>query len=402
LNLAWATAITIAIVLGSVTIGYEAGWFNPSRPVPVGPSLAGPQDCNGTPVDLSFGVDSADSGVLASGWSQLGAAFSNATGGCVRTTESSNSSEFDALAAHQVDSVVGPQLPSLDDPPNVQGSTFDLPLFEAPLDILYNAPGLTGPLNLTAAALAGAYLGLVRSWSDPTLTEWNPGLDSRLNLSVVYLQGPSESNLLFTTYLAQYNASFARELGAAGSVNWPVGQPADSLAQMVERVENTPGSIGYAPAFDCPASPTSIGCARVATGDATFLAPTGSAVLRAANLLANSTAARTGDWQNLTGVAPTGSAGYPMIQFTYAIVFRDLGVSYGPALGVEPAKWLVTMLWWVAADSGALSAPSGSSALPAGLASIAEETLQKVTYDGASILGGGEEGGENGDQTGEF
>ncbi len=110
-------------------------------------------------------------------------------------------------------------------------------------------------------------------------------------------------------------------------------------------------------------------------------------------------------------MAPTNSNAYPMLETTYAILYRDLGDTYGAQLSYNASKWLVAMVFWVETNiSGTpetIGAASGYFPLPWTFALNSAEIVLNITYQGAWILlppGALAEGyGENGetDETGE-
>ncbi len=404
-----AVVAAVVIVVASVATGFATNWFNLNRPAPN--PLAELPGCGGGTTTLSVATEAGASAGLASSWSSLSTAFGAATGNCLTVVGGATSAGFSALSSLSVDALVGPSVPTAATAGALAGETYDVPLFVSPVVVLVNTEGLSPHLQLSGSALAGAYLGTVLNWSDPTLTATNPGLSSTEPVSVVYLAGSSAANVVFSDYLATWNASFRGTVATGANVSWPVGTPANSSSEVVALVAATPGAIGYVPTDLCSTVLAPVACAAVQTGGGQFATPTFSNVATAADLEANSTAAAAGAWGNVTGVAPTNSSAYPMLETTYAVLYRDLGTTYGAQLSYNASKWLVALVFWVETNTSGtpeiIGAASGYFPLPWSFALSSAEIVLNITYQGAWILlppGALADGyGENGetDETGE-
>ncbi len=401
-------AAIAVIVAASLLVGYGTGWMNLSRPA--ANPLAQLPGCPPTGVTLGVATQADGASGLGTATEALESGFSTATGGCLAVALTADPSGFGALAARSVDAVIGPLPPSAGELP---GPFYQVPLLVSAVVVIVNTAGFASTLNLSAAALAGAYLGTLTSWDSPLLEASNPGLDSDLAVSVVHLAGPSEASALLSGYLSARNASFASAVGAGSNVSWPVGSTAASPAAMLNTLGATPGSIGYASTDVCPTLPAGLLCAALATGSSSYLAPSTAAVGAAANLLANSSAATGLHWANVSGLAAPSADVYPMLEITYAFVYRDLGTGYGGVLTLNESKWLIASLFWVASDTssaaGPLVAPYGYDPLPDIFGFEAEKTALSVTYEGGWVLlppsavtPGDNEGGEGSGETGEF
>jgi ABC-type phosphate transport system substrate-binding protein len=400
----------VVIVVASTAVGFATNWFNVSRPAPN--PLAELPGCGGGGTTLTVATEADGSSALAGTWSSLATAFGAATGNCLTVASSASSVGFSALSSLSLDALIGPTVPSAATSAALTNSTYDLPLFVAPVIVLVNTEGLVPHLDLSAAALAGAYLGTLTRWNASSVTATNPSLSSSEPVSVVYLAGANEANAVFTGYLGAWNATFRTSIPASANGSWPVGTPATDAAQVASLVAATPGAIGYVPTDLCPRLAAPVACAAVQTGGGGFVLPTASDVASAASLEANSSAASKDVWANVTGVAPTNSSAYPMLETTYAVLYRDLGNAYGSTLSLNASKWLIALVFWVQSNTsgapGIISAASGFAALPSGFGLASVELTLTITYSGAWILlppGALAEGyGESGEtgETGEF
>lgn len=121
-----------------------------------------------------------------------------------------------------------------------------IPESAGPVCVTYNLPELHKPLNLTAAALSGIYLGTIKSWRDPAVARINPGVNlPNKPILVVHRSEGSGTTNIFTTYLSTVNPGWAQKVGAGISVNWPVGLGGKGSEGVTGIVKQNPGSIGY-------------------------------------------------------------------------------------------------------------------------------------------------------------
>ncbi len=400
--------VIAALVAASLVFGYATNWVTLNRPAPN--PLAHLPGCPPSGVNVQVSVEADASGGLTSLWPELATGFSTATGGCLAVVSNASSVAYTPLGAKTADAVVGPLLPASG---ALAGDTESAPLLISPVVVLVNSNGLGGAVNLTAAALAGAYLGTVSSWADVLLSGPNPADASTANVSVVHLAGPSAATGLLSNYLSEWNSSFATTVGGGPNVTWPGGLVAATPQDVPALVAAAPGRIGYVPTDACPSLPAHVLCAALQTATGSFALPTLGALSSAAALLANTSAAQKNDWRNLSGVAPVGSNVYPMLEVTYVTMYRDLGTAYGASLGLNESKWLVAAFYWVAADTSnavvSLAAPYGYFPVPELLGFEAQKAVLTYTYLGnwillppSALVPGDNEAGEGSGETGEF
>jgi phosphate transport system substrate-binding protein len=126
-------------------------------------------------------------------------------------------------------------------PPIVQ-----IPESAGPVCITYNLPGLKQPLKLSAAALAGIYLGKIKTWQDPALKKDNPDASFPSGQIVVaHRSDGSGTTNIFTTYLAKVSPEWEKHVGKGIAVNWPAGLGGKGSEGVTGVVKQTPGGIGY-------------------------------------------------------------------------------------------------------------------------------------------------------------
>ena len=121
-----------------------------------------------------------------------------------------------------------------------------IPESAGPVCITYNLPELKKPLKLSAATLAGIYLGTIKSWQDPAVKKDNAGMSLPNHaVAVAHRSDGSGTTNIFTTYLAKVSPEWEKKAGQGISVSWPVGIGGKGSEGVTGLVKQTPGAIGY-------------------------------------------------------------------------------------------------------------------------------------------------------------
>lgn len=125
--------------------------------------------------------------------------------------------------------------------------TVQIPVTAGPVCIIYNLPGLSSPLRLSANSLAGIYLGNIVSWQDPSIARDNPGAHlPKAPVIVVHRADGSGTTNIFTTYLSKVSPEWSQAAGHGTSITWPTGLAANGSQGVVDLLKQTVGTIGYA------------------------------------------------------------------------------------------------------------------------------------------------------------
>ncbi len=121
-----------------------------------------------------------------------------------------------------------------------------IPESAGPVCITYNLPELKQPLQLSPEALAGIFLGTVKTWQDPILKKDNPGVNlPKEPVQVVHRAESSGTSNIFTTYLADVSSAWRTKVGKGTQVSWPTGNGGKGSEGVTGQVKQAPGSIGY-------------------------------------------------------------------------------------------------------------------------------------------------------------
>ena len=121
-----------------------------------------------------------------------------------------------------------------------------VPVSGGPVCIIYNLPGLSAPLRLSAKTLAGIYEGNVLTWQDPAILKDNPGVKlPRAAIIVIHRSDGSGTTNIFTSYLSKVSQDWSWKAGHGLAVTWPIGLGAEGSKGVLDLVKQSPGTIGY-------------------------------------------------------------------------------------------------------------------------------------------------------------
>lgn len=121
-----------------------------------------------------------------------------------------------------------------------------IPETAGPVCITYNLPSLQQPLQLSADAVAGIFLGQITNWQDKKIAADNPGVSlPNEAIIVVHRAESSGTTAAFTTYLNAVSADWKSKVGAGKSVQWPVGLGGKGNEGVTGQLKQSPGAIGY-------------------------------------------------------------------------------------------------------------------------------------------------------------
>jgi phosphate transport system substrate-binding protein len=166
-----------------------------------------------------------------------------------------------------------------------------VPLVGGPIAIVFNVEGVKS-LNLTPKVLGGIMNGRYKTWNDEAIQALNPkAILPSDSINVVYRSGSSGTTQGFANYLRGNGASGWKDNGTwstASSQSTPVGSSAGNAQLLVEGVQKTKNSIGYADLSDVASKGLPYAALRNPLGD--YVLPsvkTASAFLATHKVLAN-------------------------------------------------------------------------------------------------------------------
>jgi phosphate transport system substrate-binding protein len=250
-----------------------------------------------------------------------------------------------------------------------------IPESAGPVCITYNLPGLAQPLKLSPEALAGIYLGKIKTWTDPILAKDNPGVKlPSVAVIVAHRSEGSGTTDIFTTYLSAVSPDWKQKVGAGPSVSWPIGIGGKGSEGVTGNIRNAPGAIGYVELTY--AQQNHLPTAGIKNAAGQYVQQTAAGTTAAISAFS---AQLTQD-PRVPIVNPPASApdGYPISGLTFLIIPKD-----GPDKAKRTA--LKQFIQYVITDGQATAAALSYAPLPDGVKQYDQQQLQQLTAAGQPI-----------------
>ena len=177
-----------------------------------------------------------------------------------------------------------------------------------------------GQLALDSTTLAKIYLGQISRWDDAAIKKLNPGLNLPSQaIAVVHRSDGSGTTFIFSTFLSRISADWKANVGAATSIDWPVGIGAKGNEGVAGNVAQTAGAIGY------------VEYAYAKVNHLTYIKMINKAGKTVAPTVdAFRAAAATADWAGAANngfyiilVDQGGDASWPITATTYILVYKQ-------------------------------------------------------------------------------
>ena len=150
---------------------------------------------------------------------------------------------LEALAEGKID-MAASDIPTTPETISAEADTLRVPTVVGGVVPIFNLPGASRDLHLTALLLADIYSGKITHWNDPQLRRTNPGIDlPNAPIHVVHRSDGSGTTFVFTSFLA--NASPDWRGKVAPTIDWPTGVGEAGNEGVAGNVASTPDSIGY-------------------------------------------------------------------------------------------------------------------------------------------------------------
>jgi len=193
----------------------------------------------------------------------------------------------------------------------IQRGVVQLPLTAGAIAVAYNLPGCD--LRLSQAQLVDVFLGRINNFKQLGCA------DRRIQL--VFRSDGSGTTYNFTRSLAAFSPAWKAGPGVGKSVNWPVGVGAKGNEGVAANLLQTTGSIGYVEASYVR---DNLQAAAIANRSGPLARPDAANASRALASIALG--------PDLTGNDPNPAAGYPIVTFTWVLLYRSGNGAKLPAL----------------------------------------------------------------------
>jgi len=242
----------------------------------------------------------------------------------------------------------------------------ELPAVLIGIVVIFELPDVKGELKLTGPVVANIFLGKIKAWNDPAIAKLNPEMKlPELPIQVLHRADGKGSNYILSDYLAKVSPEFLATAGRGESPKWPVGHAFQHPQDLVAKLRNTPGAMGYTEINLAASSGVRFASIKNAAGE--FIKPSTKSIDAAAS---SSGSKMTHDFRISLTNAP-GKDRYPISSFTWL---------YLPAAAKDPARGraVADYLKWVYTSGQKIAQEQGYATLP-------EDVLEKVAAKAATI-----------------
>lgn len=217
------------------------------------------------------------------------------------------------------------------------GPVVEIPVALGSVAVIFNESKIGGTrmLALDGPTLAAVFLGTIRLWNDPAIARLNPGLRLPPDyIRLVHRADSSGTTYMFTSYLSAVSTRWARTVGKAKAVAWPVGFRGTGSAGEASWVARHEGAIGYVElkyALD-----NHLSYARLRNRAGRFQPPNRATVAAAAARFPRVSP------QTFSIINATGTGSYPIAGYSWILVRENQrSAQRGRAL-VRLLGWLTT------------------------------------------------------------
>ncbi len=269
------------------------------------------------------------------------------------------------------------------------GSTLlTIPISDSGVIPAYNIPGITAHLNFTGNVLAEIFYGTITQWNDPRIASLNPQVGLPAHAIQVYHGSDSRgSTYAFTQYLSDSNSTWRTKVGYATSVNWPTGIGClhnDGVANCIAYNQYSIGPLEFAYEVTNPGQ-INYGAVQNRAGNFS-LANLHTIQLATNAAVKNGLPTSPSQWSSFSEINnifndSTDANIYPIITFTYALIYQNLSASYAYMTRAQ-AVATANFLWWVVNSGQKPGAFLGYSALPPSDVTFDDQVLSSISYDG--------------------
>jgi phosphate transport system substrate-binding protein len=241
--------------------------------------------------------------------------------------------------------------------------------------VTFNVKGVD-TLNLSSDAVAGIFLGEIKTWDDAKIKADNPKAKlPKLPIAVVHRSDGSGTSGVYTDYLSQVSADWKSKVGQGKSVNWPVGVGAKGNEGVAGQVKQLNGSIGYVELVY--AEQNKMATVALKNADGEFVKASTASVSEAAA----ATADKIPEDLRTSIVNAHGKKAYPIASYTYIVLFKDQA-------DAVKGKALTDMLWWAIHDGQKSNEALFYSKLPDSIVKKDEAKIRGIQHDGKPFLAG--------------
>jgi len=243
----------------------------------------------------------------------------------------------------------------LTDKERKEGGLIELPAVLIGIVPIYNLPEVHGEIRLSGEVLAEIFLGEVKTWDAPSIAKINPNVSlPSVQIRVINRPAGKGSNYVFSDFLSKVSSKFRVQIGVTASPKWPVGVPAERSSDMVEKVRNEIGTIGfveaqYAAKANVPTAAVLNAAGKYVKGSAETIAAACQAV-------------EAPRWNSFAAslTNASGSDSFPITSFSWVYLKTS-------SSDAARAQGMRDLLEWIYSEGQQFAAQEGYSELPSPL-----------------------------------
>jgi phosphate ABC transporter phosphate-binding protein len=251
--------------------------------------------------------------------------------------------------------------------------------------IAYNIPGVSSGLKLTGKIIADIFEGKITMWNDQAIANLNPGVTlPAAKITTVHRSESSGTTFVFTGYLSAMSTSWKNNVGQSKSVSWPTANDvgASGNTGVAQIVTSTQYSIGYVEL--AYVLQTGMTAAAVQNSAGNYVLPTLETTTVATQAVASAgLPAGSADWASVNILNANAANAYPIVSFSYILVYKELNVISG--MTQDRATAIVQFLWYIIHDGQTLANSLEYAPLPDNVVTINEATIRSITFNGQTL-----------------
>ncbi len=249
--------------------------------------------------------------------------------------------------------------------------------------VAYNLPGVSSGLHLTGQVIADIFEGKITMWNDPAIQNLNPSITlPAQGINTVHRSDGSGTTFIFTSYLSASSTSWNSSVGKGKSVSWPVGIGSSGNTGVASSVQGNQYSIGYVELAYTLENNMKVAAVQNPSGN-WVLPSLDSTPLAVQSGASSGLPAGDASWSSVSLLNAPDANAYPIVSFTYLIVYKELNVLSD--MTNEKATALVQFLWYVIHDGQNLAPGLSYAKLPSNVVQIDETTIESITFNGQHL-----------------
>ncbi len=249
--------------------------------------------------------------------------------------------------------------------------------------VAYNIEGISTGLHLTGSVVADIFSGKITMWNDESIQQLNPNVTlPAQSLTVVHRSDGSGTNFIFTSFLSQSSQDWSGTFGKGKTVNWTVGLGASGNPKLAEVVEANAYSIGYVELAYVVQNNMTVAAIQNAQGN-WILPSLESTQIAAQSGASGGLPSADGDWSNVSLLSGSDPQAYPIVSFSYTLVYKELNVVSG--MTSDRATALTNFLWWVVHSGQDLAPQQAYAQLPFNVVQADELAIKSITFNGQAV-----------------